>query len=172
MVFVSVGSQKFPFDRLLKAVDACVENGVVVDPVFAQTGYCTYVPRNFGHRDFVDHDEFSRHLDEASLVVSHGGTGVIVSALKVGKRVISMPRLARFGEHVDDHQVQIVEQFQEAGLIQSCSDAESLAVAYARAKEMEVPLFSSNTDAFVCDLDRYLSEDARERKRFTRWINR
>lgn len=157
MVFVTVGSQKFPFDRLLRAVDACMEDGSIQDEVFAQTGACSYVPTRFESAPFLNRDEFACRMDAASVVVTHGGTGAIVGALKRGKRVIAMARLACFGEHVDDHQVQLLNEFEKSGLIFTCEDASSLAVAYHRALKSESSTYQSTNVKFVADLDCYLS---------------
>ena len=157
MVFVTVGSQKFPFDRLLKAVDECVGDGSLPRDTFAQSGTSSYVPAHCKSRDFLNRDEFAAKLDACEVLVTHGGTGSIVRALKRGKRVIAMPRLARYGEHVDDHQVQLLEEFEGAGLLLTCHDARSLAEAYAKSLTSVAPCYETNNARFVEDLDRYLS---------------
>ena len=156
MVFVTVGSQKFPFDRLLRAVDECVANDSIREEIFAQTGVCDYVPENYAHKPFLDREEFSRRMDAARVVVTHGGTGAIVGALKKGKRVVAMARLACFGEHVDDHQVQLLEAFEQAGLIFTCDDGPTLAEAYCAALRRAPAVYRSSNAEFVDDLDRYL----------------
>ena len=156
MIFVTVGSQKFQFNRLLQAVDECVGNGSIQDEIFAQTGVCSYIPQRFASTPFLDRNEFARRMDVADVVITHGGTGVIIGALKKGKCVIAMARLARFGEHVDDHQVQLLGEFKEAGLIAVCENGASLAQAYAsRLVSAPVQYRSTNTE-FIADLDRYL----------------
>lgn len=156
MVFVTVGSQKFPFNRLLQSVDECVADGSINDKVFAQIGDCSYVPKSYESAPFLNHDEFARMMESASVVVTHGGTGVIVGALKMGKRVVAMARLARLGEHVDDHQVQLLEQFENAGLILTCEDASSLAEAYHLALNRVPVVYRSSNTEFIKNLDHYL----------------
>ena len=116
MIFVTVGSQKFQFDRLIRAVDALVASGVVGDGAFAQTGVCTYIPEYLEHEAFLDRDSFRIHMDACDVVVTHGGTGAIIGAVKDNKKVIAVPRLAKYGEHVDDHQIEIVRQFGDMGM--------------------------------------------------------
>lgn len=157
MVFVTVGSQRFQFDRLLEAVDGLVERGVITEDVFAQTGWSTYEPQHYKHEKFIDRDEFARCIDACNTLITHGGTGVIVTAIKAGKRVVAVPRLAAFGEHVDDHQLQILEEFREAGHIQVASDAKELEQAYVAAQTEEVQEYESNTEMFIADLDAYLA---------------
>ena len=118
MVFVTVGSQKFQFDRLIKSVDELVATGVVGEGGFAQTGACTYIPTHVSHEAFLDRETFREKMDACDVVVTHGGTGAIIGAVKNGKKVVAVPRLAEFGEHVDDHQIEIVRQFGDMGLIE------------------------------------------------------
>ena len=80
MIFVTLGSQKFQFNRLLKTIDELIENGYLTDEVFAQTGYSDYIPLHFNYKDFLDREEFAKKQDEANIVITHGGTGAIVGA--------------------------------------------------------------------------------------------
>ena len=115
MIFITLGSQKFQFNRLLKAIDNLDTN----DEIFAQIGYSDYKPKKFRYKAFLDREEFDTMMEKSDIVVTHGGTGAIIGAVKKGKKVIAVPRLAKFGEHVDDHQIQIVKQFKELNLIYS-----------------------------------------------------
>lgn len=111
-IFITLGSQKFQFNRLLIAVDKLCEKKVISgEDVFAQTGYSDYVPRNYSYNNFLDRDEFSVEMGKADIVITHGGTGAIIGAVKKGKKVIAVPRRAKYGEHVDDHQLQLIKQF-------------------------------------------------------------
>lgn len=109
-IFITLGSQKFQFNRLLIAVDKLCEKKVISgEDVFAQTGYSDYVPRNYSYNNFLDRDEFSVEMGKADIVITHGGTGAIIGAVKKGKKVIAVPRRAKYGEHVDDHQLQLIK---------------------------------------------------------------
>ncbi len=156
MIFVTVGSQKFQFDRLIKAVDDLVASGKAEGGAFAQTGACTYVPRHMGHEAFLDREGFRARMDACDVVVTHGGTGAIIGAVKDGKKVIAVPRRAEFGEHVDDHQAEIVGQFGEMGLIEPCMDPAELPEAYARALSKTYLPYQSNTARFCADLSEYI----------------
>ena len=162
MIFVTVGSQKFQFDRLLRAVDECVENGLFEEAVFAQTGACDYRPRGFESSPYLGRAEFAQKIDMADVVITHGGTGVIVGALKKGKRVIAMARLSCYGEHVDDHQAQLLKEFKEAGLIAVCEDGPSLARAYTSQLERGPACYRSTNSEFIADLGQYLDSCLRD----------
>lgn len=156
MIFVTVGSQKFQFDRLVRAVDALVASGVAGDGAFAQTGACTYIPEYLEHEAFLDRDSFRVHMDACDVVVTHGGTGAIIGAVKDNKKVIAVPRLAKYGEHVDDHQIEIVRQFGDMGLIEPCMDPTDLPAAYARVLTKDYLPYMSNAARFCTDLSDYI----------------
>lgn len=119
MIFITLGSQKFQFNRLLKAIDKLVEQGKIKEEVFAQIGYSDYQPINYNYKQFLDRDEFAAMEGKADIVITHGGTGAIIGAVKKGKKVIAVPRLAKYGEHVDDHQLQLLKEFEDSGKIRS-----------------------------------------------------
>lgn len=74
--------------------------------------------------------KFSQIMDKAEIVITHGGTGAIIGAVKKGKKVIAVPRLARYGEHVDDHQLQLVGQFKELNLFVNVKIVQSMKKRY------------------------------------------
>ena len=117
MIFVTLGSQKFQFNRLLKAIDDLVERGGLKDKLFAPIGDSDYKPINFNYTKFLDRNEFAMKMKEADIVITHGGTGAIINAVKQGKKVVAVPRLKKYGEHIDDHQLQLISQFNELQLI-------------------------------------------------------
>lgn len=157
-IFITVGSQKFQFDRLLKALDDLVGQGRITDDLFAQTGYSTYQIRNFPCTKFLDRDQFNSQLDQADIVITHGGTGVIINAVKKHKKVIAVPRLARYGEHVDDHQLQLLDQFSQSGLICEWQDCDTLDEAIKTAKSSQYLDYKSNTGALVQSIDDFIQQ--------------
>lgn len=156
MIFVTLGSQKFQFNRLLKAVDQMIEEGVIEEEVFAQTGYSDYIPRNYSFKQFLDRDEFALYTQKADVVITHGGTGAIIGAVKAGKKVIAVPRLAKYGEHVDDHQLQIVKQFEESRMICECLDCERIGEALTYVKAAEFKTYDSNTKTIINSIEKFI----------------
>ena len=106
MIFVTVGSRNYPFDRLFKKLDELYEDGTLTEEIFAQTGTSTYKPKHYEYKDFISQDEFLTKINEADIVVSHGASGSIMKALNAGKKVIAVTRLEKYGEHINDHQIQ------------------------------------------------------------------
>ncbi len=156
MIFVTLGSQKFQFDRLLKKMDELIEKGIIVDEVMAQVGASTYKPQHFQYVNFMDRVEFANTMDKASTVITHGGTGVIIGAVKKGKKVIAVPRLAQYGEHVDDHQLQLLHQFDDLGIICACYDVEQLEHFVKKINEMTFRPYMSNTDVIISSIEDFL----------------
>ena len=113
-IFGTTGSRSFQFDRMVRALDEADFSSVVSDDVevHVQIGSSTYIPKNVEWIRFLSRDEFLDQIKCADIVVTHGGTGAIVSAISSGKKVVAVPRLASFSEAVDDHQVELVKQFE------------------------------------------------------------
>lgn len=156
-IFITLGSQKFQFNRLLIAVDKLCEKKVICgDDVFAQTGYSDYIPQNFGYNNFLDREEFSVEMSKADIVITHGGTGAIIGAVKKGKKVIAVPRRAKYGEHVDDHQLQLVGQFKELDLICECDDVDKIGDALEIVKKSAYKSYVSNTKIIIDNIERYI----------------
>ncbi|MBR2280843.1 MAG: beta(1,3)galactosyltransferase EpsH [Ruminococcus sp.] len=158
MVFITLGSQKFQFNRLLEAVDKLVAENKITDEIFAQTGYSDYEPKNYKYKQFLDREEFQQYTENCDIFITHGGTGAIIGAVKKGKKVIAVARLAKYGEHVDDHQLQILEQFKELGLIYACKDTSELKEAYDYVKTHTFKMYESNTDTIIEDINRFISD--------------
>lgn len=153
MIFVTLGSQKFQFNRLLRALDELTLD----EKIFAQTGYSDYQPKNYEYKEFLDRVEFSLMMDKSDIVITHGGTGAIMSALKKGKKVIAVPRLAKYGEHVDDHQLQLIEQFKDLDLICSCENMD-LENALKTVRNHEYKKYKSNTEKIIKSLEDFIGE--------------
>ena len=117
MIFVTVGSRNYPFDRLFKKIDELYEEGMITDTMFAQTGTSTYKPKHYEYKDFISQEEFLQKVEEADIVVSHGASGSIMKALNAGKKVIAVTRLEKYGEHINDHQIQNNEAFSSNGYV-------------------------------------------------------
>ena len=127
MIFVTTGTQKFLFDRLLKDIDELLEENKIKDEVVCQAGYSNYVPKNFSVIKFLNKQEYEDLIDKCDIMITHGGVGSILHGLDKSKKIIVYPRMSRFGEHVDDHQLEIVAKYTELGYILSCNDKVSLA---------------------------------------------
>ncbi len=129
-IFVTVGSRNYPFDRLFVKLDELCEQGIIKGTMFAQTGTSTYQPKHYEHKDFISQDEFAERVQWADIVVSHGASGSIMKALNAGKKVIAVTRLEKYGEHINDHQIQNNEAFASNGYVLAVFEMEELGNAF------------------------------------------
>ena len=109
MIFVSVGTHKQQFDRLLKEIDKLIEEKIIKEKVFAQSGYCNYKPKNYTCKKFLDLEEFDQNISACSLFITHAGEGNIGTGLQYEKKMIVVPRRKKFDEHTNDHQLELAE---------------------------------------------------------------
>ena len=126
MIFLTVGTQ-FPFDRLVRAVDDFCDEHELDEEVFAQIGDGTYKPRHFETAASLDKATFDDHVERSSAIIGHAGMGTITLALEHGKPLLAMPRLKKYGEVVNDHQVGLAEEFEALGHILVARDPGELA---------------------------------------------
>lgn len=156
MIFVSVGSQKFQFNRLLKKIDELIENGTIKEKVYAQIGVSDYIPKNYKYVDFMTQDEFNNMIDKCDLLITHAGTGVIINAVKREKKVIATPRLSKYGEHVDDHQIQLINQFDELKFIEPLYELDNLDKVILNIKKKKFNKYVSNTDTIIESIEDFI----------------
>ena len=159
MIFISVGSQKFQFNRLLAEIDRLIENNTITDKVFAQIGNSDYKPRNYKYVDFVTQDDFNKLIEKSDIIITHGGTGVIINTIKKGKKVRAIPRLSKYKEHVDDHQIQLINEFKELNLIEAIHEVDELEKAIKKIKEKRYNKYISNTSKIVESIEKFLGSD-------------
>jgi len=135
LIFVTVGNGNQQFERLLQGMERLVEQGVVTEEVVVQSGNNpNFRPVHCRATDFVPLAEFERLVQEARAVVSHAGAGTVIHTLRCGKTPVVMPRRRKYGEHLNDHQIEIVEAFASEGLVIPAYEPDDLAAAIASAK--------------------------------------
>ena len=125
MIFLTVGTQ-FPFDRLVRAVDKAMHKGLITDEVIAQIGKTYYTPKHFKGIEYLEKSLFDETVRHSNAIISHAGIGSIIIAFEYDKPLLVMPRLARFKEVVNDHQVGIALKFAEAGHLLAAMDESEL----------------------------------------------
>ena len=156
MIFLSVGTL-FPFDRLVRAVDSAVGKRLIEDEVFAQIGHGGFEPRNMEYVETLDKEAFDEKVGCAVCVISHAGMGSIIAALSRNKPLLVMPRMKRFGEHVNDHQVDIAKKFEEYGHLLVARDVADLPDVIDKLRNF-VPKERSAAPRAVADrISRFLS---------------
>lgn len=149
MIFVTLGNQNFPFHRLLDAVERAKEEGIINEEVIVQNGYTEFTSSHMKMMDFLSREEFDRHISEARLVITHAGTGSIITCLRKHKKVLAAARSRKYGEHIDDHQQEILEMFSKKNYIVPVKpEYEDLKDKLVLMEEKELNEFQSNTKEF------------------------
>lgn len=158
MIFVTLGTQDIPFNRILVELDRLIEAGEIQEEVFAQTGYSTYTPAHFPSSRFIDMQQFQACIEKASVIISHGGAGSLVAGIKTGKRVIAVPRLKKYGEHVNDHQVELIGEFTAKGYILSVVEMSELKQALEDVKHFQPMPYVSGNARIIDILETFIGE--------------
>jgi len=155
MIFLTVGTQ-FPFDRLIKAVDEVVGTECGNEEVFGQIGASSYRPRNFRAVVSLDKERFDRYFRESSGIIGHAGMGTISLALEWNKPLLALPRRAKYGEAVNDHQMALAEEFEALGHILVARNAGEVATQLTRLKSFTPKHRVANPDVVAARISGFL----------------
>ena len=154
MTLVTLGTQHQEFTRLLDYIEKSDLKGEII----VQAGYTKYESKRMKIFDFISYDEMEKYIDKSDLVITHAGTGSIVMPLKKDKKVIACARLSKFGEHVDDHQVELVDVFYSEGYILKVDEDTSLDEVLKNIKDFKPKKFVSNTKRFIENLEQEINK--------------
>ena len=113
MLFVTVGTHEQPFNRLIQKVDELKRDGVITEDVIMQIGFCTYEPQYCEWYKLIPYKDMVKNVEEARIVITHGGPASFIMPLQIGKTPIVVPRQYKYDEHVNDHQVEFAHNVQE-----------------------------------------------------------
>lgn len=138
MIFVSVGTHNEQFNRLLKEIDMLVEKNEVKGKVIAQIGYSDYKPKNYRYFRFTSWKNIINFNKKSDIVVTHGGAGNLILASHFNKTIVAVPRMKRYREHLNDHQVQLVKTLEKQGRVIAVYDMNDLGQAIKMAKKFKL----------------------------------
>lgn len=154
MILVTLGTQQQQFTRFLDYI----ENSKIKDEIIVQAGHTKYNSKKMKIFDFIDYDKMNEYVDKADLIITHGGTGSIIGPLKKGKKVIACARQSKYGEHVDNHQNEIVDIFSNEGYIMKLDEEVNLNDLIKKSKKFKPKKFTSNNSKFVKKLEQEINE--------------
>ncbi|MBM7703975.1 PssE/Cps14G family polysaccharide biosynthesis glycosyltransferase [Metabacillus iocasae] len=158
MILVVLGTHELPFTRLLNAIDEQVERGIIRDEVIVQVGHTPFESQNMKLVKFTSYEEMDRLYDQAAYIITHGGTGSITTGLKKGKKMIAAPRLVKYGEHNDNHQLEIVNQFEATGHLIAWHDGIDLSEAISKMTTFEPAPFQSGRKQIISILKDFIEK--------------
>ncbi|MFH0714457.1 MAG: glycosyltransferase [Candidatus Diapherotrites archaeon] len=134
-IFCTVGTHPQPFNRLLEELDeVCAKRKW---KCFAQVGNTAFAPKHLEWKKMLDAKAYDEKLKESKIVISHGGAGNIINALVRGKKLVVVPRLQKFGEHTNDHQLELGSALERQGKCVCVQNVEGLEKAVERAKHLK-----------------------------------
>ncbi len=158
LIFVVLGTHELPFHRLLNEIEHLKQQAFIKEEVIVQHGHTPCNSKYFSLKKFVSYEEMDAFYDKARIVITHAGTGSVVTALRKGKKVIAVPRLKEYGEHNDNHQLEIVAQFLKQGYILTWKDGEQLAAVLKQAEDFKPQPFQSGKKTIFQLIQRFIEE--------------
>jgi UDP-N-acetylglucosamine--N-acetylmuramyl-(pentapeptide) pyrophosphoryl-undecaprenol N-acetylglucosamine transferase len=147
--FVSLGSHDAPFERLTRMVADAAEAGVLAAPVVVQAGVTPAAHPALDVREYVDAASHRELVASSEVVVCHGGAGVMSAAIRAGRRPLVLARSAAHGEHVDDHQHELVRKLASLGLVVELSSAIDRAAVEAARRPPSPPAAADRLPGLV-----------------------
>lgn len=161
MIFLTVGTQ-FPFDRLVKAVDHLAGKSNIDEEIFAQIGDSSYKPVNFKAVQTMDAGLFEKFVLNSTAIISHSGMGTIETALRNGKPLLAIPRLKKYGEVVNDHQVAIARKFEAEGHLLAAYHENDIGSKIIELKNFVPRKRTSTSDAVIEKISQFLNSVEKE----------
>ena len=159
MIFVVLGTQKFQLNRLLKEVDELIEKGGITQEVIAQIGASDYEPKYYKYYRFIDKQQFDGLIAKSTVVITHSGVGSILSALKAKKPIVVYPRLQKYHEHVDDHQLEIAKAFEKKNYVICRHDEDTLPQIMKQCRHYPFADYVSSTNRMLGIVKDFLDKE-------------
>lgn len=156
MILVLLGTFHIEFKRPLIALEKLCQEGALQEEIVVQNGYTPFSSPYFDMRPFMEPAVLDQLYERARLVITHAGTGSIIKGLKKEKKVIAIPRLHKRGEHIDDHQLEILHEFAQSGYLLPWHEDDSLKTILRQAEDFIPRPYLSRKEHIVGYLKEYL----------------
>lgn len=144
MILILLGTQNNSFHRLIEEIEKLIQKGIIKEKVIVQAGYTKVNCKEIETLELVSKEELEELQNKANIIITHGGVGSIMQCITKGKKVIAVSRLKKYKEHVNDHQKEIVEAFNEKGYIIGITEVEELEQALKKVKIFEPKQYIRN----------------------------
>lgn len=162
MIFVTVGTHEQPFNRLLKKVDELKQEHIINEEVVVQYGYSTYELQYCEGYKLLPYETMLKYVEEARIIITHGGPASFMMPLQMGKIPIVVPRKSKYGEHVNDHQIEFAKAVEKRyGNIIAVYDVDELERVLKDYKESiknKDTNMACNNATFNCKLQKMVSK--------------
>lgn len=155
MIFVILGTQNKKFTRLLIELESLIKNKVITEKVVAQAGFTEFSSEYMQVLSYISMEEFNNLIRKSDFIITHGGVGSIIDSLKQNKKIIAVPRLKEYNEHINNHQQQIVKEFAHMGYILE-SNVLDLKEKIIEIKNFKPKKYKSNNSRIIKNLENYI----------------
>lgn len=159
MILVLLGTQNNSFHRLLEEIQKNIDNENIQEEVVVQKGYTKFESKDMTIYDELPIEKFNELIEKADLVITHGGVGSIINSITRGKKVIAVPRLKKYNEHVNDHQLDIIQTFDEMGYIIGIQEVQQLGEAIKKVKEFKPKKYVKNTGNIIKIIEDFIDNN-------------
>mgnify|MGYP003367175878 FL=1 len=158
MIFVTVGTHEQPFNRLVQEIDNLKRDGIITEDVIMQTGYSIYEPKYCKWDKLIPYKQMIKNVEDARIVITHGGPASFIMPLQIGKTPIVVPRQKKFNEHVNDHQVEfarnVAERMGTIIPVENINELKDIILSYDNIVETMGHGINSNNEKFCNELDK------------------
>lgn len=156
MILVLLGTQNNSFYRLLEEIEKNIEDGTIKEEVIVQAGYTKYKTDKMKIIDLMSKEQLEKFQDEADLIITHGGVGSIISSIEKDKKVIAVPRMHQYGEHVNNHQKEIVTDFNNKGYIIGIENVGDLKQAIIKSEKFKPQKYQPNNKKMLNIIENFI----------------
>ncbi|MBD3627948.1 PssE/Cps14G family polysaccharide biosynthesis glycosyltransferase [Cyclobacterium sp.] len=157
MILVLLGTFPTQFERPLVAIDSLCREGIIREKVIVQNGFTEFPSQYLSYKPFLPVEELDQLYKEARIIISHAGSGSLLKGLKMGKKIIAIPRMPKYGEVVDEHQMEILSEFEKENYLLGWRESDDLKELLLRINKFEPQPFVSKKQNIIDFLDSYIN---------------
>ncbi len=157
MIYVTVGTDNHDFSRLIKEADSVAKK--TKDKIIMQIGHTKHEPKNCEWFRFTSSERIENLYKTADIIITHGGAGSIINSLKYGKIPIVIPRLKKFDEHVNDHQLDLVRALEKRGKVVAIYNIKDLENGLEKIKGFKIAKKIKEKLKIISILEGYIKEE-------------
>jgi UDP-N-acetylglucosamine transferase subunit ALG13 len=125
LIFVTVGTHYLGFKRLIEKMDEISSKSD--EEIIAQIGSTNYKPTNMKYYNYIDDEKkLFDYYKKSRVIIAHAGAGTLLNLLYLKKPIIVVPRLKKYNECIDNHQLELSEVLNKKGSTTVVYDVEKL----------------------------------------------
>ena len=157
MIIVLLGTFPTAFKRPLIEIEKLCKKGLITEEVIVQSGHTQFDSEYMKMRPFISPDELTELYKQARVVITQAGTGSLIKGMKLNKKIIAIPRLAKYGEVVDDHQEEILHEFTKLNHILPWTEDVALEEVLSKIDDFEPSPYISTKQNIIDHLEGYIN---------------